>query len=115
MAAHAGLPELVRDSRLDATFHPNEQTPTKTIHQKYSGRRSFMQEIWTRKKYLGSGGYGVVWLERRECGQLRAVKELRIRKSALKDDDYVRELEALAKFSQDKVGIFSSKQTSLGF
>lgn len=35
-----------------------------------------VQTKWKRKKDIGVGGFGVVWLEEEEKGQLRAVKRL---------------------------------------
>ena len=93
------LPELVRESRLQATVHGDL-----TTHTRPSGRRRL--EIWRRKDILGHGGSGVVWMERRlkegtldeedpvEC---RAVKRIQI--SGRSPAYYVRELEALQKFS----------------
>lgn len=103
------LPELVRDSHLEATFHPNTDIPNETIHLKYQGRRRPQRERWVQKKMLGRGGFGIVWLERREpenstAYSFRAVKQLDVAKIRSKRHDCVRELEALAKFSQEKVG-----------
>jgi len=97
------LRELVRTSKLQATIDQNL-----TIHTRPFGRRR--RETWTREQILGHGGYGVVWLERKvkEGGspaELRAVKSIRISDHRTKPDggQYVRELEALVMFSQDKV------------
>jgi hypothetical protein len=103
------LPELVRDSHLEATFHPNADIPNETTHLKYRGRRRPQQERWARQKILGRGGFGIVWLEKREpegptAYNFRAVKQLEVAKIRSKQRDCVRELEALAKFSQAKVG-----------
>lgn len=65
-------------------------------------------EVWQRVHELGFGGNGRVWLE--ECieGQKtggpsrRAIKEIRLRHRS-HAVDYRRELDALAKFSQEKV------------
>ena len=67
------------------------------------------QEVWVREKLLGHGGYGMVWLERMAKGsqttpEFRAVKQIRVQKPITDGDLYIRELEALAKFSQDKAG-----------
>ncbi|KAI1416097.1 kinase-like domain-containing protein [Hypoxylon sp. FL1857] len=101
------MPELVQDSRLEVTFYPNASVPNRTIHTRPSSRRTIKNEIWIREKRLGAGGYGTVWLERRDTGgrrshEYRAVKELRIRSPRKSNEDYVRELEALAKFSQER-------------
>jgi len=111
MAGQAALPELVRDSRLQASLQGNV-----TVHTRPPGRRGISRhESWVRERILGNGGYGVVWLERKvetadkndgSATRLRAVKCVRIppSRSQLEGGKYVRELEALAKFSQDKVG-----------
>jgi hypothetical protein len=97
------LRELVRTSKLLATVEPNQ-----TVHTRPFGRRR--HEVWIRDKMLGHGGYGVVWLERMlkaegDQAELRAVKSIRIAGQEVELDggQYVRELEALIMFSQDKV------------
>ncbi|KAI3327668.1 kinase-like domain-containing protein [Xylariaceae sp. AK1471] len=105
MASDTKLPELVRDSRLEATFHG----PDQTIHTILSSRRTKSpHQVWNRVKILGSGGYGIIWLEHGQdqgnvkAPSVRAVKELRTHRKLDNGADYVRELEALAKFSQRK-------------
>ncbi|KAI8717844.1 Autophagy-related protein 1 [Fusarium sp. LHS14.1] len=105
------LPELVRDSHLEATFYPKARFPNETTHLKYQGRGRAQQEKWIRQEMLGSGGFGAVWLERRDPGSsttynFRAVKQLNIGKNKSRQRDCVRELEALAKFSQAKYSRF---------
>ncbi|KAF1817000.1 hypothetical protein P152DRAFT_5800 [Eremomyces bilateralis CBS 781.70] len=99
MATQPPLPELVRDSRLETEFTGNI-----AIHRT-------RREAWSREKVLGHGGFGLVWLERRvddgllsrrEAIALRAVKEIQLHRPAQAGLDYVRELQALAKFSQEK-------------
>lgn len=100
------LPELVRDLMLpvttdrDLTIHP----------QPFPRRNKPREHIWARSRNLGRGGYGEVWLEQKVEGdddlpQLRAVKSIRMLKEEtifeLNGGRCVRELEALAKFSQD--------------
>lgn len=103
MTADAELPELVQDSQLQVTFCPNEHAPNEIRHKRPSGRGRPQKEIWVRERNLGGGGYGIVWLEKAQSGgRLRAVKEMRMKGKSVKDGP-VRELEAIAKFSQDKV------------
>lgn len=111
--------DLVRDSKLTTTFLPDGATQ----HVRYAaatapgsagaGRPQRPQkttEMWRRRRHLGSGTFGTVWLEECEAGasrgQLRAVKEIRKMEGseALAAVDYERELEAVVKFSQDSVG-----------
>ncbi|UPL03431.1 hypothetical protein LCI18_014365 [Fusarium solani-melongenae] len=105
------LPALVRDSHLEATFHPSADIPSETTHMTYWRRRGPQQERWLRQGMLGRGGFGIVWLEEREpksqtSYNSRAVKQLDIEKLRSKKSDYVKELEALAKFSQAKYSEF---------
>ncbi|KAK4452641.1 kinase-like domain-containing protein [Podospora aff. communis PSN243] len=110
MADEAALPELVRDSRLQASSRGDV-----TVHTRPPGRRGVSrQESWVRDRILGSGGYGTVWLEKEvktagehrdaSAARLRAVKcvEIPAPNSQRASGKYVRELEALAKFSQNK-------------
>ncbi len=101
--------DLVRDSKLEARFPDNETT----VHTYYVSsaiarrRKARVEERWVRQSQLGSGSFGVVWLEKcvlgsRE-GQTRAVKALT--KGSPGSIDYGRELEAIAKFSHRKVSL----------
>lgn len=109
MAELSDLPELVRQFRLKTVINQ-----TQTIHTLLRGQRSLPSRVtWKRvtERPLGHGGYGEVWLEKRlDDGQdqtpaLRAVKSIYTNASSQRRD-YVRELEALAKFSSNshKVG-----------
>ncbi|KAM0209003.1 hypothetical protein ACHAPA_010903 [Fusarium lateritium] len=97
------LPELVQDFKIESTTLQNDLT----IHARSLGRRK--QEIWRRRDILGHGGHGVVWLEHKVDGdnaadgvvECRAVKT--VQTLGRGPVHYIRELEALAKFSQDKV------------
>ncbi|KAF4962631.1 hypothetical protein FSARC_9301 [Fusarium sarcochroum] len=107
MTTLAKLPEIVQESHLEATLHPNEDIVKTTMHKTYSGRWRTQQEQWERKKILGKRGFGIVWLEERvyktSTGyNLRAVKQLDISGIKSKYSDHVRELEALTTFSQQK-------------
>jgi hypothetical protein len=99
------LSDLVRDAKLPTKFRPNH-----TVHTVFESsdlprrqtRRQRREEIWVRSKKLGCGGYGTVWLE--ECGtRLRAVKEIVKNTEAGSSAEYIRELEAIAKFSHSRV------------
>lgn len=108
MAQRHQLPEIVRDSELSTTFQSSI-----TIHTKPSSRRNALnQERWRHVKILGHGGYGEVWLQRRESSgspKLRALKHIRISNRDSGPRGYMRELEALAKFSQDRYNEFFVK------
>lgn len=102
------LSDLVRDSEFAQT----------TVHGKVtrhvfarSGRNSRQRKIWEEQRWqqvalLGKGFHGDVWKETLVLGskgpQVRAVKVIR------KTGQYGRELEAIAKFSQEKVNMSQS-------
>ncbi|KAI1133711.1 kinase-like domain-containing protein [Nemania abortiva] len=102
----AGLPEFVRDSRLEAQVYA-----LSTVHSIYDRQTgSSQQQIWYRDTSVcvGRGGQGKVWLERRALHSApytmlqRAVKEIELDKPIDRDEDRLRELEALAKFSRPR-------------
>lgn len=107
-----GLPESVRDSRLPVAFRW-EGRQQFTVHTQGASRYARQsQEVWAHMKTLGQGGFGVVELQAKESGsnlaeakQLRAVKSIRIPEEDLSNnrDFYIRELEAVVKFSQARV------------
>ena len=97
------LRDLVRASKLETTIDKNVTTHTRPF-----GRRRY--EKWAQEQILGHGGYGIVWLERKmgdsdARAELRAVKCIRVPEPKAKSEagQYVRELEALVMFSQEKV------------
>ncbi|KAJ2895821.1 kinase-like protein [Zalerion maritima] len=104
------LPDLVRDSRLKTTFYDGRLT----VHQFQVSGTSPQQRVITRKEEwrrlnnpLGQGGFGVVWLEEWKQspdpkGRYRALKEISLRNTDVRSIDYVKELEAIAKFSHQK-------------
>ena len=76
------------------------------------------EEYWRQVSRIGSGAYGSVWLEKCVQGhrdvEVQAVKEVSTRplRSGLQID-YSRELEAIAKFSHDKVSS-ETRLTAIG-
>ncbi|KAI3327642.1 kinase-like domain-containing protein [Xylariaceae sp. AK1471] len=102
------LPELVRDSRLETILNEDN-----TVHIYYDrpGRRAKpRRETWKRERIIGSGGNGVVWLEKRlvassgegSQARYRAVKQITLAQSRSVLEICKSELEALAKFSTEK-------------
>ncbi|KAJ5866146.1 hypothetical protein N7534_000699 [Penicillium rubens] len=98
--------DLVKDSKLPTKFDAELTTHTfleSTLVGGRRGRRREREEVWKKKRDLGIGIFGTVWLE--ECvgqGKLRAVKEVRKSVPGSRSMDYNRELEAIARFSQRK-------------
>jgi hypothetical protein len=114
MTSFSTLPESVRDSRLEAHFKPTPTYPRFIIHPTVSGRRSWAKPVvWARQKLLEQGGNGLIWLEKRVeslenpsgTPELRAVKQIRVFRPISESDKFIRELDALAKFSKDKVSL----------
>ena len=108
MASPDKLPELVRDSKLRT-----EIEGIHTVHTRPTARRSLSKrETWTLEGIIGQGGGGMVLLQRQSegnnVGRQRAVKRIQFNSGFGKDPmssirRFVRELEASAKFSQEKV------------
>lgn len=104
----SNIPDLVRDSRLETRFHTKY-----TAHRFHeldltNGAKTVIRvEYWQRQRRIGGGSYGRVWLERCVKGgrdhDVRAVKEIDKPPQARKHINYHRELEAIAKFSHDRV------------
>lgn len=101
------IPDLVRDSNLQTSFHLDCTIHSYTEFDR-TRRRTIRQEYWKSKRRLGQGSYGQVWLE--ECtegksqGALRAVKIIH-KAPDTNTRDYLRELEAVAKFSHPRVSL----------
>ncbi|ETS80188.1 hypothetical protein PFICI_07717 [Pestalotiopsis fici W106-1] len=106
MASLDILPDLVYDSKIETEFldscwrHIFYDTGSSAKQ-----RRIPREERWIRREFVGRGTYGSVYLEQCDIGnsqKLRAVKE--IKKSIRPGEklDYIRELEAVAKFSHQK-------------
>lgn len=102
--------ELVEDARLPTKFDPEHSTTHTFLESSQIGgrrtRRREREEVWRKQRHLGIGTFGTVWLE--ECmsdsgSKLRAIREVRRITPDSMAIDYNRELEAIAKLSQQKV------------
>jgi hypothetical protein len=60
----------------------------------------FVVEKWSRRKIIGHGAIGVVWLEAGNDGDVRAVKEVSKHATRRLKIDYLKELSALANLSK---------------
>src|SRR3569833_1669498 len=104
--------DLVRDSKLDCRVAGNCTIHTRYISDLAAGQRRIkIEERWEKSSILGQGAFGSVWLERSQSGprsgRARAVKEIAIGRGGIGSEPaigYGRELAAVAKFSQEKVG-----------
>ncbi|KAF7547010.1 hypothetical protein G7Z17_g8020 [Cylindrodendrum hubeiense] len=112
VALEPRMSDLVVESKIDATWDPaTEQTTHVRTAVGVSARlrRLKTEETWQRKRVLGHGAYGTVWLEQRIAksgsqhgeSNLRAIKEIRKRPEA-SAYFFHRELEAIAKFSHER-------------
>ncbi|KAF7511988.1 hypothetical protein GJ744_002701 [Endocarpon pusillum] len=100
------LPDLIRDSRLRTEFRDSL-----TIHSYLEideiGSRFSREEYWKTERFLGRGGFGQVQLERcittgAKQDSLRVVKVMNKLLDSSGSLDVNRELEAIAKFSNDR-------------
>jgi calcium/calmodulin-dependent protein kinase I len=61
-------------------------------------------KVWMIQRYLGSGGFGEVRLEKNiEDGEVRAVKRNMIKGTDMSSDEYRKEIKALLEFSKPKL------------
>jgi len=105
----ARLPDLVRDSKLETQILDGYVVHTYYESDPVSRKRAVPRlEHWRRRRLIGEGSYGSVWME--ECikgqrdVQVRAVKKISaLARQHAKPIDYNRELEAIAKFSHPNV------------
>ncbi|KAH8682605.1 hypothetical protein BX600DRAFT_492614 [Xylariales sp. PMI_506] len=109
-AMQSQVSDLIRDSKLVTLFNGDVVRHISHVSDMAGRRRKVKKEVrWKKQRELGSGAYGRVWLqecmEKGEDQQLRAVKELARRGDKSNQVDLERELEAIAKFSNDKVRI----------
>lgn len=107
-----GLSELVKDSRL-YTIPPGSGDQQSITHTPSPSSRRNQQEVWVHVKSLGYGGQGSVDLQKREqdgTSEFRAVKTIRIphNRPVSNRSLFIRELEAISKFSQARVSPQSS-------
>jgi hypothetical protein len=113
-AMEQSLPDLVRDSKLETQIFTDHTVQTVYVSDPTTGQRCVpIEQRWHVAEQLGSGSFGVVYLEKcvsgPALGQVRAVKQLR--KGGSNASNYARELEAIAKFSHEKVRRFFRRQS----
>ena len=92
------FPNLVIDyHRLDTKFFAGHVQHT-TFHSDASQGRRRVKEVknWYRKREIGRGSFGTVFLEGSEGGEYRAVKEIAKDKGSRVKIDYRGELMAMA-------------------
>ena len=109
-------PDHLLDWKLETPLSTSSTTVTHISYISGSSareRRVAVQETWKRDRMLGIGTYGTVWVQRcssrsspNRPGPLpskRAVKEMRKTLTNGQTWDYVKELEAVVKFSHARV------------
>lgn len=90
----APISSLQRDQYMLRTTFDGESTIHTTLMEGGSGDKARgVRTRWRRTRDIGEGGFGTVWLEEEEDGQLRAVKRL---PQDVRNSDWLRELEILA-------------------
>src|SRR5271156_3118937 len=102
------VPDLVCDSKLETRFLSGYTSHVYYESGHTSRERAIpREERWKRVEHIGGGAYGKVYLEKcaegQRCGDLRAVKKISKPLQPAKLMNYNRELEAIAKFSHQKV------------
>jgi Protein tyrosine and serine/threonine kinase len=107
------VPDLVLDSRLRTRFNGSEAIHS-FVEIDGAGRRTDRKEHWKWERGLGRGGFGQIQLERcvttgTKKDAMRAVKIISKQTNSRMSLDFNRELEAIAKFSHDRVGLIPSK------
>lgn len=108
--------DLVQDSKLETEFLDGSTVHT-FIEPYGRNRRTSRKEYWRPERHLGRGGFGHVQLERCTTGErkdaMRAVKIINKRSGPTRKPlDFNRELEAIAKFSHNRVGYINLKMIS---
>ncbi|CAG9977325.1 unnamed protein product [Clonostachys byssicola] len=114
LSSRRKAPTLVKDSMLQTTFGDDNRSFYHVSYVADAGnqqRQVRRESRWTRERKIGSSASSSTWLEKcisgEEGGQLRAVKEIPKRISSRAADasefvDYTKQLEAIAKFSQEE-------------
>ncbi|KAI1273132.1 kinase-like protein [Xylaria sp. FL0933] len=101
---------LVAASRLETVFLP--ECTKHRLRNSNSSQQSVVEEFWEFRSTIGKGTFGVVRIEQRRAsrhhptpslpGQLRAVKEISKSVALSQKWDYMKELEAIARFSSSQ-------------
>ena len=107
-------PDLVRDSKLETeicngrTIHTFREPDLEKIEHVW-------QEQWEDVQQIGIGGFGRVLLQRctaeNKAKELRAVKQIFVASRRSASMEYIRELEATAKFSNKRVWVYTPLAT----
>jgi calcium/calmodulin-dependent protein kinase I len=102
------LVDLVRDSKIETRSLDSHVVEHVLYETGRSARRRRVSktERWIKGRQLGQGTFGTVHLQTCRVGggnKLRAVKEVKKFVIVGQELDYTRELEAIMKFSNDKV------------
>ena len=83
--------------RIKAEVLPDRTRQTEYISTDGIQRPKKVTRDWMQVRELGSGGNGVVWMERADDGALRAVKHVQ---KSQRVNNYLHELKAMSKLSK---------------
>jgi len=72
------MDDLVELTRIRET----EVGPERTTHRTYQGQNRWQSEVWIKRRELGSGSYGAVWLEEEAQSHSKDIKTFRLPRSA---------------------------------
>lgn len=107
------ISDLVLETKIDTVFradHAETRHIRPLVGRSARNRQQKTEETWQRKRCLGEGSFGTVWLEHCVAGQTsqkaRAVKQIR-KGNSLPPEMLYRELETIAKFSHEKVNLLN--------
>ncbi len=92
--------------KIETIFQPDHViSPGYFSNPRRGIRRARIEKKWYRKRSLGTGAFGEVWLEEEasDPSQLRAVKVIKKAQMLRDDIDYMRELKSMAHFSKPKL------------
>ena len=94
--------DLIAFFKLETRFLHDCTEHTRAVPDPNRKRRKSIKGVkqWRRVRELGEGGFGLVWLEKEQHGELRAVKEIRKRDQQSNRIDISRELLDIAYFSR---------------
>lgn len=97
----SSISDLIDHFKLDTQFYDNyTQHIFRQSDSARGQRRVKVKKRWYRRDKIGQGGFGTVWREEEQAGEVRAVKEIPRQGPLQSRIDYQKELLAMAKLSK---------------